>query len=173
MKKRISLIALALVFGLFCTTLTWAGNGRGVGARDGSMLNLDLTDTVPVVGTVESSGTAGSGLTVDEGDGVSTTVYGMGPLSYWESLGIAKPTVGESVAIEALEVTFSDGSTRLIAVSLTIDGNFITLRTDDGRPSWRRLNQQPGQGNGGSANASGCRGNGSCDGSGVCPLTVD
>ncbi len=161
MKKRISLIALALIFGLFCTTLTWAGNGNGVAAsgvaaRDGSMLSLDLTDTITVAGTVISSGVAGSGLIVDEGNGVITTVYGMGPLSYWESLEVAKPTVGESVAIDALEVTFSDGSTRLIAVSLTIDDTFITLRTDDG-PSWRGIN----------------KGNGSCDGSGVCTLTAD
>ncbi len=173
MKKRISLIALALVFGLFCTTLTWAGNGgKGVGAKDGSMLNLDLSDTITVAGTVVSSGDVGSGLTVDEGNGVITTVYGMGPLSFWEILKVAKPTVGEDVAIDALSVTFSDNSTRLIAVSLTIDDTFITLRTDDG-PAWRGLNKQQGQGNGSSADGSGCRGNGSCDGTGVCPLTVD
>jgi len=172
MKKRISLIALALVFGLFCTAISWAGHGKGVGARDGSMLNLDLNDTITVAGTVVDSGTAGSGLTVDEGNGVITTVYGMGPVSYWESLEVAKPTVGENVAIEALAVTFSDGSTRLIAVSLTIDDTFITLRTDDG-PAWRGLNQQQGQGSGGNATGSGCRGNGSCDGTGVCPLAAD
>jgi len=172
MKKRISLIALALVFGLFCTTLTWAGNGNGVGAKDGSMLNLDLDDTITVAGTVLSSGVAGSGLSVDEGNGVITTVYGMGPLSYWESLGVAKPTVGEIVAIDALSVTFSDDTTRLIAVSLTIDDTFITLRTADG-PSWRGLNKLQGQGSGGSADGSGCHGNGSCDGSGVCPLAAD
>ncbi len=172
MKKRISLIALALVFGLFYTTLTWAGNGNGVGARDGSMLNLDLTDTTTITGTVVSSCIAGSGLSVDEDNGVITTVYGMGPLSFWESIEVAKPTVGESVAIDALSVTFSDDTTRLIAVSLTIDDTFITLRTDDG-PAWRGLNKQQGQGNGSSADGSGCRGNGSCDGTGVCPLTVD
>ena len=173
MRKRISLIALALVFGLFCTAISWAGHGKGVGARDGSMLNLDLDDTVTITGTVVSSGVAGSGLAVDEGNGIITTVYGMGPLSYWKSLEVAKPTVGESVAIDALAVTFSDGSTRLIAVSLTIDDTFITLRTADG-PAWRGLNKQRGQGHkGSSANTGGCRGNGSCDGTGVCPLTAD
>jgi hypothetical protein len=166
MKKRISLITLALVFGLFCTSLTWAG--RGMGMRDGSMLNLDLTDTTTITGTVLSSGVAGAGLTIDEGNGVITTVYGMGPLSYWESLEVAKPTVGETVAIDALAVTFSDGTTRLIAVSLTIDDTFITLRTADG-PAWRGLNKRQGQGSSGS----GCRGNGSCNGTGVCPLTAD
>ena len=159
MKKSISLIVMALVFGLFCTTLTWAGNGKGMGMQDGSMLDQDLSATTTIAGTVVSSGVAGSGLEIDEGDGTITTVYGMGPLSYWESLEVAKPTVGETVAIDALEVTFSDGSTRLIAVSLTIDDTFITLRTDDG-PAWRGLNKK-GQGRG------------SCDGSGVCPLTAD
>ncbi len=172
MKKSIAVITLALVFGLFCTTLTWAGNGngKGVGMRDGSMLNLDLNDTLTIAGTVVSSGVAGSGLEIDEGNGTITTVYGMGPLSYWESLGVAKPTVGETVAVDALEVTFSDGSTRLIAISLTIDDTFITLRTDEG-PAWRGLTQK-GQGRG-SHDGSGCQGNGSCDGSGVCPLTAD
>ncbi len=168
MKKTISLIALALVFGLFCTGITWAGHGKGM--QDSSMLNLDLTAATTVSGTVVSSGVAGSGLAVDEGNGVITTVFGLGPLSYWESLEVAKPTVGENVDIDVLEVTFSDGSTRLIAVSLTIDDTFITLRTADG-PAWRGLNKQQGRGNG--DGVSGCRGNGSCDGSGVCPLTTD
>jgi len=171
MKKRIALITLALVFGLFCATLTWAGNGngQGLGMRDGSMLNQDLSNTTTITGTVVSTGVAGSGLVIDEGDGIITTVYGMGPSSYWDSLEVAKPTVGEEVEIDALEITFSDGSTRLIAVSLTIDDTFITLRADDGRPAWRGL-MQKGQGNG---NNNGSGGNGSCDGSGVGPLTAD
>ncbi len=173
MKKRIALITLALVFGLFCTTLTWAGNGngKGLGMKDGSMLDQDLSNTTTITGTVFSSGVAGSGLTIDEGDGEFITVYGMGPLSYWDSLKVAKPTVGEEVEIEALDVTFSDGSIRLIAVSLTIGETFIPLRTDDGRPAWRGLNKK-GQGSGNN-DGSGGRGNGSCDGTGACPLTAN
>ena len=130
MKKSIIIITLVMVFGLFCSSSLWAGNGKGTG--DGSMLGINLTDTTIITGIVLDAGIAGSGLSVDEGNGVITTVYGMGSLSFWDSLGVAKPAVGEYVAIDAVEVTFSDDSTRWIAVSLTIDGTFVTLRTADG-----------------------------------------
>ncbi|MCK5681911.1 hypothetical protein KAI46_13985 [bacterium] len=166
MKKSIALITLALVFGLFCTALTWAGNGKGMGAGDGSMLGGELGETWLISGSVYDSGTAGTGLTLDEGNDVFTTVYGMGSTRFWDGQETAKPTVNEDVTIEVAEVTFSDGSTRLIAVSLLIDGTTVLLRTADG-PVWR------GTKGGGSGDGSSCRGNGSCDGSGVCPLTTE
>ena len=155
MKRSILLIALVMVFGLICNGSVWAGNGNGMG--DGTMLNVDLTNTTTISGIVYDAGTMGSGLSIDEGDGVITTVYGIGSLNFWDSLGVAKPAVGEEVSIDAVEVTFSDGSTRLIAVSLTVNDTFVTLRTDDG-PAWRGINGQGG--------AQGA-------GTGTCPLTVE
>ena len=150
------MIALVMVFGLLCNTSLWAGNGRGMGMGDGSMLTVDLSNTIEIAGIVSDAGVSGSGLTVDEGSGIFTTVYGMGSVRFWDSLGVAKPAIGETVSIDAVEVIFSDGSTRLIAVSLTVDGTFVTLRTEDG-PAWR------GQGGG----AGGGRG------TGICPLVTE
>ena len=161
MKKSILMITLVMVFGLLCNTSLWAGNGKGMG--DGSMLTVDLTDTTEIAGIVSDAGISGSGLTIDEGKGVLTTVYGMGSVRFWDSLGVAKPAIGENVSIDAVEVTFSDGSTRLIAVSLTVGDTFVTLRTADG-PAWR------GQGSRGGSGA-GCRG--ICNGTGVCTQAAE
>ena len=166
MKKSILMVTLVMVLGLLCSSSLWAGNGKGMGMGDGSMLTVDLTDTIEIAGIVSDAGVSGSGLTVDEGAGVFTTVYGMGSVRFWDSLGVAKPTMGETVSIDAVEVIFSDGSTRLIAVSLTVDDTFVTLRTEDG-PAWR------GQGGGGGAGGSGGGGTGICDGTGICPLVTE
>ncbi len=168
------MITLVMVFGLFCGSLLWAGNGNGAG--DGSMLDVDLSATTEIAGDVSDAGISGAGLTVVDSFGDSWTVYGMGSLSYWDSLGVAKPEVGEYVAIDAVEVTFSDGSTRWIAVSLTVDGTFVTLRTADG-PAWRGINKQSGTNNG-MGDGSACLGSGNCglaqgNGTGTCPLVKD
>ena len=163
------MIALVMVFGLLYNTSLWAGNGKGMGMGDGSMLTVDLTNTIGIAGVVSGAGVSGSGLTVDEGAGVFTTIYGMGSVRFWDSLGVAKPTIGETVSIDAVEVIFSDGSTRLIAVSLTVDDTFVTLRTEDG-PAWRGINKQGGGGAGGSGSSGGT---GICDGTGICPLVTE
>ena len=168
MKKSILIITLVMVFGLLCSTSLWAGNGKGMGIGDGSMLTVDLTDTIEIAGVVSDAGVSGSGLTVDEGAGIITTVYGIGSVRFWDNLGVAKPTIGETISIDAVEVIFSDGSTRLIAVSLTVDDTFVTLRTEDG-PAWR--GQGGGAGGGGSTGT--CNGTGICDGSGTCPLITE
>ena len=175
MKKSIFMIALVMVFGLFCSTSLWAGNGKGVGMGDGSMHTVDLTNTIEISGIVSDAGVSGSGLTVDEGAGVFTTVYGMGSVRFWDSLDVAKPAIGETVSIDAVEVIFSDGSTRLIAVSLTVNDTFVTLRTENG-PAWRGINKQGG--GVGTVDCSACPNSENCGqaqgkGTGNCPLTTE
>ena len=172
MKKSILMITLVMVFGLFCNTSLWAGNGSRM--KDGSMLSFTDLEHSTISGTVSDTGVAGSGLTVDEGNGVFTTVYGMGSLSYWDSLGVTKPTVGESVAIDAVSVTFSDLTTRLIAVSISIEGeDAVLLRDEDGTPAWRGINKL--KGSNGIGDCTACPNNGTCDkaqggGTRTCPL---
>ena len=158
MKKSILMITLVMVFGLLCNTSLWAGNGKGAG--DGSMLDVDLTNPTIFAGEVVNAGIAGSGLSIDDGTEI-TVIYGMGPLGYWEKEGVLKPAVGDTVEIAAVLVTFSDED-RWIAVSLTVGGEIVILRTDDG-PAWR------GQGGG----AGGGCGSGICDGTGICPLVTN
>lgn len=174
MKKSILMISLVMVFGLCCNTSLWAGNGSGM--KDGSMLDVDLTATTLIEGVVYDAGTSGAGLSIDEGEGVITTVYGMGSSSFWDSLGVAKPMVSEPVSIDAVEVTFSDGSTRLIAVSLTVDSTFVELRTADG-PAWRGINKQSGTSSA-TGDCGDCPNSGTCNksqgnGTGTCPLAED
>ena len=145
MKKLSMITTLAVIFALFSFTPLWAQNSAsgsmtqtGFTAQDGSMQDIDLSNTVTISGVVYDSGTAGTGMSIDEGDGVITTVYGIGSMNYWNELGVEKPIIGEAVTIEAVEVTFSDGTTRLIALSMTLeDGTAVVLRNDDGTPVWR------------------------------------
>ncbi len=168
MKKSILMITLVMVFGLLCNTSLWARNGAGAGARTGGGLMLDAVPAGTIEGFVTDAGISGSGLIVDNGDEL-ITVYGMGPLGFWNSIEVLKPAVSDEVEIDVVEVTLSDGTSRLIAVSLTIiiaDGEDITvdLRDEDGRPSWR------GQGG---AGAGGGGGTGTCNGTGICPLVTE
>lgn len=151
MKKSILMITLVMVFGLLCNTSLWARNGAGMG--DGSMLDVDLTNLTIFTGTVVNAGTAGSGLSIDDGTEI-TVIYGMGPLGYWNYLEVLKPAIGDDVAIAAVLVSFSDED-RWIAVSLTVGDKIVILRTVDG-PAWR------GQGGGAGG------GTGICDGTGTC-----
>ncbi|RJP85299.1 MAG: hypothetical protein C4518_16910 [Desulfobacteraceae bacterium] len=98
-----------------------------------------------ISGTVYEATYAGQGLTVDTGTEM-ITVYGFGPDRFWENLGVSKPEVGENVVIEAVILTFSDGSERIIATSITIDGDAISLRDENGKPLWRRAGQRMNQG---------------------------
>jgi hypothetical protein len=168
MKKGILVMAMALVMALFSSGPIWAGNGQGNGqalgssqgiqAQDGSMLNVDLSDTITINGVVYEAGVAGTGMSIDTGDEI-VTVYGIGSLNFWSALEVERPAVGENVEVDAIEVVFSDGSTRLIAVSMTLsDGTIVTLRDEDGKPAWRG-SQGQGQGLG--------------DGTGTCPQTIE
>lgn len=91
---------------------------------------------VTISGTVVEALYAGQGITVDTGVEI-VTVYGFGPQFYWDDLGSVKPSAGEETDIEALEVTFSDGSTRIFATRVTIGDDVITLRDENCVPLWR------------------------------------
>ena len=156
MKKGILIMAMTLVLALFSSSPIWAGNGhggqaagsgQGIQAQDGSMLDVDLSDTVTISGVVYEAGVAGTGMSIDTGDEI-VTVFGIGSLNFWSELGVERPAVGENVEVDVIEVVFSDGSTRLIAVSMSLeDGTIVTLRDADGKPAWRGgQGQQGGQG---------------------------
>ncbi|MGB9712157.1 MAG: hypothetical protein ACP5J5_06300 [Dissulfurimicrobium sp.] len=146
MKKVfiLSLTVLAVMTAMAFNGASWAGRGNGVGyaasqtsACVGPMSNAILTGTpVTITGSVQAV-CYGQGITVDTGAGTAATIYGLGPIWYWDSLGVARPTVGDVVAVKAYEVTFSDGTTRLIAVSIDINGSTVTLRDmSSGLPLW-------------------------------------
>jgi hypothetical protein len=93
-------------------------------------------EKLTISGTVSEALYAGQGLTVDTGLEL-VTIYGFGPQWYWDLLGVDKPDVGEEVEIEAVKVTFCDGTEKIIAIAVTIGDDVVQLRDDNGRPLWR------------------------------------
>jgi hypothetical protein len=93
-------------------------------------------EPMTISGTVYEALYAGQGLTVDTGEEL-VTIYGFGPKWYWDLLGVDKPDVGETVEIEAVKVTFIDGTEKIIAMSITIGDDVVELRDENGRPLWR------------------------------------
>jgi hypothetical protein len=156
MKKTfiLSLAILTVLATMAFSGESWAGKGGGAGAGyaasqtgancTGAMLNAILSGVpVTITGTVQSVGYYGQGIVIDTGAGTTVTVYGIGPVWYWDSLGVARPAVGDTVTVSAYEVTFSDGTTKLIAVSIDINGAAVTLRdTSTGLPLWAGSNRR-------------------------------
>lgn len=67
-------------------------------------------------------------------------VYGIGPLGYWDELGMSRPDVGEEITVTGREITFSDGTTKIIAFGVLFleSGEYIELRDEEtGLPLWR------------------------------------
>ncbi len=130
----------------------FAGNGKGlgIGAGDGSgPVNSILEGVaVEVSGTVASFGTQGTGIGIDTGAEI-VTVYGMGPLAFWDAAGIAKPEIGEQITVNGYEITLSDGSFKIIAASVIIGEDELVLRDpESGAPLWRGVNKSHGTGGG-------------------------
>ncbi len=131
---------------LFCMTFLLAMGigsaalaGNGNGAMDGTGPVISIFDGTPVTisGVVASVGTQGQGIAIDTGTDV-ITVYGMGPIKFWDAASVSRPEVGEAITVNGYEVTFSDGTSKIIATSVTVDGQTIELRNSlDGTPLWR------------------------------------
>jgi hypothetical protein len=88
-----------------------------------------------VAGTVVSlmSG-KGMVIAIDEGD---VTVYGVGPSSYWEKVGVDRPVVGDMVLVSGYTVDYS-GVLINIAMAITVDDTLVQLRDPDtGVPLWK------------------------------------
>lgn len=120
-----------------------------MGLRDctGPAVNIFDGEAVTINGTV-SELVFRNGLKIDNGTEV-VTVYGIGPFWYWDQLDVDRPVVGDQVSVNAYNVTYSDGSVRTIAVSLTVGDEEIALRDQDtGAPLWRNGTFTRGQGSG-------------------------
>lgn len=143
--NRTPLIAAALTLGLSTPLVTLAGQGPGAGDGTGPIHDFSIATCNAVTGTVATFGTGGSGYTIDTADGM-LTVYGIGPIHYWNALGLVPPGVGESVTADVCWLTFSDGTEKAIATAMTLsDGSYIELRDPaTGQPLWRG-GQGPGQ----------------------------
>jgi len=111
-------------------------NGNYGDAPAGTCPMVSSGEARTITGTVYQACAQGQGLQVDTGEAIFT-IFGIGPIRYWRNAGIDRPTVGEEVTINAVEVTFSDENSKLIAEDITIGRQTIDLRDDAGFPLWR------------------------------------
>jgi hypothetical protein len=118
----------------------YAGNGKGHFKKGpGETLTCAnvLSGTLEALtGTVMAIGNH-DGLIVDTTEKGKVTIDGIGPEWYWEANEADRPDVGDSVAVSAYAVLFSDGI-HYIASSITIGGETLLLRdSKTGCPLWR------------------------------------
>lgn len=151
--KAITRIAVAAFVFSLCLVgnQAMAGNNYGMGKASGGVshegrglgLYADICagQEIVIEGIVsEAEFYTGQGIKIDVGDDVKT-VYGIGPLRYWDSLDISRPVVGDYVVVTAREVAFSDGTIKNIAISIAFDtGVVVDLRDENCIPNWRRGN---------------------------------
>ena len=136
--KKILIVTLLV---LFSVSLTFGGNGTSTQQRERNegkvCLKVLNSDMVPLTGTVVSIGKRQC-LILETLEG-QIRVYGIGPVWYWERMGIDRPETGEVVTVEAYAVPFED-TTRYVAASITIGEQTVDLRDPEtGCPIWRKM----------------------------------
>jgi len=134
---------------LLAAGMAMAGNGhgqgnQGSGSGDGSGLASLIPDseTFVVSGVVEAVSYRG-GITVSGDDRETYIFAGVGPYYYWESVGVERPVVGDTVVVTYCTVEL-DGTEVDVALSITVnDGEEVLLRDPEtGMPLWRGLQAQ-------------------------------
>ena len=143
MKKTMyaSFILAMAVF--ICSGSGYAGNGNGSGKGSGTCTQTGnagiaqaILEGAPFVyeGTVVSIG-SGTGMVIAMAED-NATVYGIGPVRYWDRLDVDRPAVGDVIIARGYTVDYS-GIARNIAMSITIDGMEVQLRDPDtAKPLW-------------------------------------
>lgn len=142
--SRVFAVMVALAFCLALAVSVSAQQGPGPGGKGGKHERIDVLsgNPVTVAGTVSE---AGRGLQIDTG-GEVVAIYGIGPSRYWEEAGIERPDVGDAVSVDGYEVTFSDGSVKIIAASVTVGGTAVQLIDEEtGKPLWRKARGSDGE----------------------------
>jgi hypothetical protein len=133
MKKAYILMAVCL---LSFTGISMAGFGNGAMDCTGPIGATLEGDPMTISGVVVSTG-SGQGVTIDNGTEL-VIVGGFGPVWYWEANEVSKPQNGEEITVEGYMLTLSDGSTRIIAFTVTVSGDTLELRDPEtGKPLWR------------------------------------
>ena len=136
------------------TTTTCAGRGFGPGNGTCTIANIFEGEAVTVSGTIADIAYYGQGFQVETGE-KTVTVYGLGPIWYWEQLGVKYPAVGDEIKVNGYNVTFSDGSVKFIAASVIVgdeedkDQEIALRDSDTGAPLWRGGQGRGFRGNGG------------------------
>ena len=110
-----------------------AGGGGGTGPIHDIFAGVEFLYSGDVIGI----GTDG-GVTIATNT-ENVTIYGIGPVRYWESLDppVVRPVDGDTIDVIGYEVDYN-GELRNIAVIIIVDGVEVPLRdTETGAPLWR------------------------------------
>jgi hypothetical protein len=130
------------------------GSGGGTGGGDGICDGTGGGSTGPGGGTgipihVISDGepflysgdvsefVEGGGIVIATTEYGDQTIYGIGSVRYWDSLGVDRPGVTDTIDVEGYNVEYSEGVFRNIATIITVGGVEVPLRDSDGVPLWR------------------------------------
>jgi len=116
------------------------GGGKGPGDGTGPIHNILDSEPFIADGTVVSI-VPGEGMELVTDAGETLTIYGIGPVWYWESLEIDRPAVGDDIQVEGHIVSFNLVE-RYIAMTITVGEEEVQLRDPGtGAPLWRRNGQ--------------------------------
>jgi hypothetical protein len=135
MKKSItgSMVVLLVLF--LSVGLGLAANGSGAG--DGSGPIHDIYAGTPFTYAGDVFECLGDGMLISTANG-NVTVFGIGPVRYWDSLEVIRPVAGDTVTVTGYTVDYN-GDFRNIAVTVTIGDKTVPLRDAvTGAPLWRQ-----------------------------------
>jgi len=139
MKKAIRGGVMILMVLFLSMGMAWAGNGGGAG--DGTGPIHDIYAGTPFEYTGDVVECLGDGMLISTASG-NVTVYGIGPVRYWDSLDVIRPVAGDTVTVTGFAVDYN-GDFRNIAVTIVIDGVTVPLRDAvTGAPLWRQGGQK-------------------------------
>ena len=132
----------------------WVSKANGAGDGTGPIHDILGGEPVTISGTVSNVGTYGEGVQIDTGDAI-VTVYGIGPLFYWEDQGIARLSVDDGYHSRRGYGCLQRRFYEIVAESINIGGEIIngeisggeTIQLRDkesGLPLWRQNRQKRG-----------------------------
>ncbi|MEW6444333.1 MAG: hypothetical protein AB1640_25595 [bacterium] len=135
-RKDFIAVGCVIIAGvLLAAGASLAANGYGAGDGSGPLHDVLGGQPFTYAGLVASTGSAGGGLVIAT-DAGNVTVYGIGPRSYWDDLGVERPAVGDWIEVSGFTVDFGDIE-RNIAMSVTLSNVLVPLRDPDtGLPLW-------------------------------------
>jgi len=132
MRKVLTSSVIVLMVFFLSAGIGLAGTGNGTGPIHDISAGTPFTYEGDV-----SYPVPGQGLLLALSDGTNVTIYGIGPVRYWESLGVDRPAVGDTVKADGYAVDYN-GEVRNIAMSITVGTDTVQLRDPDtGVPLWR------------------------------------
>ena len=138
MKKFLTGGMIVMMVLFLSAGLGLAGNGNGVGGGTGPINDILSGETFDYSGNVMEI-LADGGFVVKTENDVYVTIYGIGPVKFWESIDIARPAVGDLVTVSGYTVDY-DGVDRNIAFTIQVgEEDPVELRdSETGLPLWRK-----------------------------------